>query len=183
MACRNTRPITLITPTRTPFFAVTTQEPAPGVPSGIIGGPQQPRLVADELERLALVPDVIAGGDHVDARRQDLEHVLARDAGAARGVLAVGDHEVGVVMRGERPHVPADQIAAGATDDVADEEQFHPRDGVSIGTRSPAPRRSVMRGSTTRNSPFASRARACAPSIAALILTARAKRPKSRSTR
>jgi hypothetical protein len=28
-----------------------------------------------------------------------------------------------------------------------------------------------MRGNTTRNSPFASRARACAPSIAALILT------------
>ena len=34
---------------------------------------------------------------------------------------------------------------------------------------SPAPRRSAMRGSTTRNSPLASRARACAPSIAALI--------------
>ena len=85
----------------------------------------------------------------------------------------------------QRAHVPADQIAAGTADNVAEEEQFHPRDdgGVSIGTIKPAPRRSAMRGSTTRSSPLASRARACAPSMAALIFTARAKRPKSRSTR
>ncbi len=80
-------------------------------------------------------------------------------------------------------HVAPDQIAARAADDVAEKQQLHPRDGVSIGMISPAPRRSVMRGSTTRSSPLARRARACAPSMAALILTARAKRPKSRSTR
>ena len=59
--------MTLITPTATPSVACQTYDPAPGVPGGIVGRPEQPRRVVDELEHLALVPDVIAGRQDVNA--------------------------------------------------------------------------------------------------------------------
>ena len=185
IACRNTRPMTLMTPTRTPLVGSDHAGAGSGSAVRIVGRPNQPRLVADEFQRLALVPHVIAGGDHVHAGREDLEHVLARDARAAGGVLAVGDHQIGAVVRGERAHVTADQIAARAADDVAEEEQFHSRDVAAIRSERAARRRADRRCAAARRAarrwPVAPCA--CAPSIAALILTARAKRPKSRSTR
>ena len=67
-----------------------------------------------------------------DARLEDLVGVLAGDAGAGRGVLAVGDHEVGAEAPGQHPRPALDDLAAGPADDIADEEQFH-SPPVSIG--------------------------------------------------
>ena len=152
----------------------------------IVGGTNHPRLVHDELQRLALVPHVIAGRDHVNAGPEDLVGVIARDAIAAGGILAIGNHQVHAVRRREGLQVLAQQVASGPRDDVTNEEQLHSAAVgalVSIGITMPWPRRSSRRGSTTRNSPCDNRARAWSASTAPPMRTARANRPKSRSTR
>ena len=50
------------------------------------------------LDDLALVPDVIAGGDDVDAEFEQLLGDLRSDAEAAGGVFAVGDGEIDAVL-------------------------------------------------------------------------------------
>ena len=53
---------------------------------GYIGG--------DVRDDLALVPDMIAGGDDVDAGGVELLADLVGDAEAVRGVLAIGDDKI-----------------------------------------------------------------------------------------
>ena len=89
----NVRACTLITPTF-PFAVSSTIEPLPGAPVGIIHRPQQARLRVDEGDDFLLVPDVIAGRDDGDARAQEIDRDLRRDAPAARRVFAVDDDEV-----------------------------------------------------------------------------------------
>src|SRR4029450_60573 len=100
-------------------------------------------------------------------------------------ILGVGDHEVHAVVVHEPLEPFAQQLASGTPDDVADEEQPHAAglSGVVTGTRWARPRRSSSLGSTTVSSPDRSVARARARSNAPVRRTARAKRPKSRSTR
>jgi len=50
------------------------------------------------IDDLALVPDVVAGGDDVDAEFEQLFGNLRSDAEAAGGVLAVGDGEFNAVL-------------------------------------------------------------------------------------
>ena len=114
---------------------------------GVVGRPQQARLDVDVVERLALVPDVVAGRDDVHALRKQAVADLARDAVAAGGVLAVDDDQVDGVARHQRRQPHADQIAAGAPDDVADKQQLHARRVDSMGTDRPVPRRSASFGS------------------------------------
>ena len=60
----------------------------------IIHRAQQTRLRVDEGDDFLLVPDVIAGRYHGDARAQEIDGDFRRDSPAARGVLAVDDDEV-----------------------------------------------------------------------------------------
>ena len=92
---------------------------------GVVHRANQPRLDADVLEDFLLVPDVIAGRDDIHALRDQAVADLARDAVAAGRVLAVGDDQIDPVMRDERANAHPHQVASGAADDVADEEQFH----------------------------------------------------------
>jgi hypothetical protein len=47
---------------------------------------------------LALVPDVISGGHHVDPQIEKLFRQGRRDSEASRGIFAVGDDQVGGVL-------------------------------------------------------------------------------------
>src|SRR5262249_2840101 len=83
-----------------------------------IDRPQQPVVALDEDQGLALIPDVIAAGDDVGARVEQLGQDLLGDAEAAGSVLAVDHDEVGGVSLAEtrqcldqrRPPRPADHI-------------------------------------------------------------------------
>ena len=84
----------------------------------------------------------------------------------------------------ERGHRAARDLAPGLAEDVADEEDAHrvmsaPR--RECGSR--APRRSSMRGRTTRSSPSRERRLGAAGVEGAVDATARANRPKARSAR
>jgi hypothetical protein len=76
---------------------------------------------------LALVPDVVACGDHVGAEIEELFRNRGGDAKAAGGVLSVDDQEIDIVGFEDVGKVFADDMAAGGAKDVADEKNIHSR--------------------------------------------------------
>ena len=105
-------------------------------PGGVVGGAQQPALGGDVVQRLLLVPDVVAGSHHVHAVLEKRIADVLGDAKAGGRVLRVGDHEVHAVV-GDEPLEPlAQELTARPSDDVADEEQPHATgvSGVTTGT-------------------------------------------------
>ena len=91
----------------------------------VVGRPQETRLGSDVVERLLLVPDVIARGHHVDAEVEDLLANLARDTETAGRVLRVGNDEVDLMALDEAGQALTQQITSRFADDIADEEQPH----------------------------------------------------------
>jgi len=61
---------------------------------------------------------VIAGRDEVDPGREHLIGGLARESEAAGGVLAVGDHDVDVVLFADEREMFSERLATGSADDV-----------------------------------------------------------------
>ena len=53
---------------------------------------QDRSMVVEARHHLALIPDVIAGGQHVDAQAEEVVRDLWRQAEAAGRILAIGDH-------------------------------------------------------------------------------------------
>ena len=90
-----------------------------------IGRPQEAVDARRELQRLALVPDVIAGGHHVGAGRQRFAIDLLGDAEAARRVLAIDDHEVELEVGNEARQALPHGGAAGTPHHVAQEKKSH----------------------------------------------------------
>src|SRR5947207_1131032 len=80
--------------THWPFRCLEHYRTAAGRAVWIIHRAQQPRLRVDEGDDLLLVPDVIAGRYHGNARPEEIDGYFRRDSPAARGVLAVDDDEV-----------------------------------------------------------------------------------------
>ena len=103
-----------------------------GAPARRAGGkvdrPQQPLVLGDVGNDLALVPGMVAGGDAVDTGLVELGADLGGDAEARRRVLAVHDHEVEAELAPETRDLLDHRIAAGAADDVATEQNFHALD-------------------------------------------------------
>src|SRR5690348_16086564 len=87
--------------------------------------PQQARIAGDVGNDLALVPDMIAGRDDVDAGGIELLADLVGDAEAVRGVLAVGDNEIERQVAAQPRHMRDDDIATGPPDHVTAEKQPH----------------------------------------------------------
>ena len=130
----NTRPMTLMTATGDAVARAADVDAAPGRARGKIRRADEPRVLVEVRQDLALVPAVIAAGHHLNAVAEQIVGEVGRDAESGRRVFAVGDDEVDLVMPDEGGQAPADQLAAGLADDVADEEQpGHPRStGTSI---------------------------------------------------
>ena len=98
-----------------------------------IGWPQHaaPALVAPGgrsvhiVDQLALVPDVVAGGQNIRAQIEEVLGKLRRQAKAAGGVFGIDDGELDVVRRAQMADVLAHDPAPRAAEDVADEENVH----------------------------------------------------------
>lgn len=99
---------------------------------GIVGGAKDAaaalvRVGGDGhvLEDLALVPDVVSGGDDMSAEIEDLFGERRGNAEAARGVFAIDDKKVDGMSFEQVREVLAYDVAAGRAEDVADEEDIH----------------------------------------------------------
>ena len=90
-----------------------------------IDRPQQARIAGDVGDDLALVPDVVAGGDDVDAGGVELLADLVGDAEAMRRVLAVGDDEIEREVAAQPRHMLDDDVAPGAPDHVTAKKHPH----------------------------------------------------------
>ena len=104
----------------------------------IVDRAQEPVVAVGEGERLALVPDVVAGGHAIGAGREQLLQDLFGDAEAAGGVLAVDDDEVEAMLCDQAGELRCDRGAAGTPDDVAEEEQPQATTSAAISSRSVA---------------------------------------------
>ena len=125
IGCMNTRPIRLSTPTRY-GPALTVMKPDPGVPGREVRRTQEEILLADVRDDLFLVPDVIAGGQHVDpALREHRAGDLGGDAEAPGGVLDVHDRDVDRVALAEAGQELGEGRAPGVAEDVAHHHDVH----------------------------------------------------------
>src|SRR5216683_4433489 len=103
-----------------------------GGADGIVGGAED-AAAADVgvgghghvLKDLFLIPDVVAGGDDVGAKVEELLRDGGGDAEAAGGVLAIDDEEVDGVGVEDVGQVFADDVPAGGAEDIADEKDIH----------------------------------------------------------
>jgi hypothetical protein len=68
---------------------------------------------------------VVAGGDHLRAKIEELLGDGGRKAEAAGGILAVDNEQVYGVCFNQMPQVLMDDVAACRTKDIADEENVH----------------------------------------------------------
>ena len=119
------RPMALITSTSAPLAALNRPAPRPGVPGGIVDGPQQLLVALDEHQRFLLVEGMVAERDHVGAGTQQLLQDGFGDAEAAGGVLAVDGDEVELVARAQARQLVQHRPPAGAAHHVAEEQQTH----------------------------------------------------------
>ena len=78
-----------------------------------------------EVERLALVPDVISGGHDIGARRQRLAKDVLGNAEAACGILAIDDDEIELEIGDEAGKLFPHRGSAGAANHVAEKEKSH----------------------------------------------------------
>ena len=77
---------------------------------------------------------MIAAGDDIHARREDLLGRIHRDARAAGGVLAVGHHQAHSMLLPQLGNEFLDRAPARLPYDVRDEQQFH---GPTVTPRRP----------------------------------------------
>ena len=92
---------------------------------GIVGRPKETVLARGEGERLALVPDMIAGGHDIGAGRDRLAKDLFGDAEAAGRVLAVDDHEIQPEVGDQARQPFPDRRAACLAHHVAKKKKPH----------------------------------------------------------
>ena len=93
---------------------------APGAFRRVVGGPEQPRLVLEQLRNAFLRPDVVPGGQAVRAGLDQFIDDALADAEARGSVFRIDDCEVYAFSLVElREHVPAGDTARPA-DDVTD---------------------------------------------------------------
>ena len=77
------------------------------------------------IHDLALVPDVIAGGDHIDVQFEKLFGESRRDAEAGGRILSVGNHQVNGLIAHDAGQAVFDNGAAGASENVTDKKNAH----------------------------------------------------------
>src|SRR5262249_60968668 len=101
----------------------------PGAAAGRTGReidrPEQAGMPIDESDGLALIPDVVAGADDVDAAGIEFVADLLGDAEAGGGVLSVHDDEIEHEFAPQPRHMLEHHVPPGPPDDVAAEEQTH----------------------------------------------------------
>ena len=90
-----------------------------------IVGPQQARLAGDVGQGLALVPDVIAGGDAINARFIKVVANLRRHAKTMRCVFGIHDHGIDFVFTADIGKLRCHRITRIAAHNIAQEKYSH----------------------------------------------------------
>jgi enamine deaminase RidA (YjgF/YER057c/UK114 family) len=75
------------------------------------------------VDQVALVPDVVAGGQNIRAQIEEFLGKLRRNAEATGGILGVDDDQLDVVSLTKMTDVLADNAASGTSEYIADEEK------------------------------------------------------------
>ena len=114
---------------------------------GKIGRPQQARFVREKFENLPAVPDVIATGDHLDSRGEQVLHDARSDAESGSGVFTVGDAQIDLPLRQDIPQAVVDDLASRRADDVSDKKDSQRR--ISLPASRVEPLISSTEGSTS----------------------------------
>ena len=104
--------------------------PRPGLAAGKLAGRMIAPLGVEVRIDVAVAVGVVAEGDHVGARLEDLLRRLRGDADPARRVLAVDHDEVGHPLGAQAGHRRRQPLPAGLADDVPYEEETHQRRSV-----------------------------------------------------
>ena len=86
------------------------------------------RLIGEQRDDFLLVPEMVAAGDDVHAAGEEVRRSFRRDAGAAGGVLAIGDDDIERVTTPQDRHQFGHGLTSGRADHIADEEDFHSRE-------------------------------------------------------
>jgi hypothetical protein len=97
---------------------------------GIVERAQHRPAAVEIVVDLALVPDVVAAGDHVHAVGEQLLGEAGGQAGAGRQVLAVGDDEVEIELCAQLTEAADDRQPPRLADDVADDHAPQERGAV-----------------------------------------------------
>jgi len=98
---------------------------AAGSAGGVIQRAQEARLAFEQLHHFLLVPEMIAAGDDVDARREDFRRRGRGDTGAAGGVFAVGNGDIHTLRLPQMGNQLLNRAPPGLPHDVPNEKQFH----------------------------------------------------------
>ena len=98
---------------------------APAGRVGIVGGPQQARLAGEVIEQLALVPNVIAGSEDIEAQSEKFFGDRRRDTEASGGVFGIGDGQIDAIGLNDVLQVIGDNAAARGSKDIPNKENVH----------------------------------------------------------
>ena len=101
----------------------------------IIRGSQQARLPRKVIVDFALVPDVIAAGQHVNAVTEQFIGQRRSDAEASGRVFAVGDGQVNVCFGDDSAQLPGHNLAARGCEDIANEKKISNRNLARVGIK------------------------------------------------
>jgi len=74
-------------------------------PFRIVGGPQQPRLAVQVIVKFALVPNMVAAGEHIQSESEKILGNRGRDTEPSRGVLRIGNRQVDLIRLDDVLHV------------------------------------------------------------------------------
>ncbi len=115
----------MITRARCPPTGLEQIGAAPRRAEGIIARPQDAVFLFYVSEDFLLVGPMIAGGDDIDAQREELVGHGAGQAEAARRILAIGDHQVEIERGLQRGQFGGHHVSSGPSDNVAKKENVH----------------------------------------------------------
>lgn len=107
------------------FFRLADVDARPRNSLGVIVRAQEARLPRQIGDDRLFVPDVVAGGEDVDAGSQQLVRDLRRDAEACGGVFDVGDAEVDVVVPEDPRQLFLDQPSSRPSKNITDGKNPH----------------------------------------------------------
>src|SRR5258708_1274497 len=86
-----------------------------------------------EVDDLALVPNVIAGGNDVNVQLKQLFSQRGRDAETGSGVLAIRNDKIDGLIADNAGQSVLDDVPSGPPEDIADEENPHGSAAVPAG--------------------------------------------------
>ena len=106
-------------------FYFTDPNSLPGRVRRIVGRAHQPRLLLDVIDDFVLIKNVIAGGHHVDALREQMIGQRRGDRKAAGDVLGIHDREIDGVLLFQILQTVEHSRAARLAHDIANHQNLH----------------------------------------------------------